>query len=90
MYEKPTSQSCFEKLFEKTNLNWKETHILPKKVSIDTSLGMFQYKILSNILFLNKLPSKFKKVSSPLHIFYSSNISKRFWNQLQDFVSQNL
>ena len=85
MYEKPTSQSYYEKLLETTNLNWKE--ILPRKVSIDTNLLMFQYKILNNILFLNKLLFKFKKVPSPLcsfcnsadetpDIFYTCNVTK--------------
>ena len=63
---------------------------------------MFQYKILNNILFLNKLLFKFKKVlpplcsfcnssdEMPLHIFYSCNITKRLWSELQYFVSQYL
>ena len=71
MYEKPTSQSYYEKLLETTNLNWKEIYILPRKVSIDTNLCMFQYKILNNILFLNKLLFKFEKVQSPLCSFCS-------------------
>ena len=83
-------------------MNWKEIYILPRKVSIDTLLRMFQYKILNNILFVNKLLFKFKKVRSPLcsfcnsavemplHIFYTCNITKRLWNELQYFVSQYL
>ena len=61
---------------------------------------MFQYKILNGILFLNKLLFKFRKVptplcsfcnfvdETPLHIFYTSNITKRLWNELQYFVFQ--
>ena len=102
MYEKPTSQSCFEKLLETTNLNWKEVYILPRKVSVDTNLRMFQYKISNNILFLNKLLLNLKKVPSPkcsfcnstdetsLNIVYTCNITKRLWNELQCFVSRNL
>ena len=51
------------------NLKWKEIYILPRKVSIDRNLRMFQYKILNNILFLNDLLFKFKKVQSPLCFF---------------------
>ena len=63
---------------------------------------MFQYKILNNILFLNKLFFKSKKVPSslrffcnsavetPLHIFCTCNITKRLLNELQYFVSQYL
>ena len=102
IYEKPTSQSYYEKLLETTNLNWKEIYILPRKVSVDTNLRMFQYKILNNILFLNKLLFKFEKVRSPLfsycnsadetpvHIFYTCNITKRLWNKLTYFVSRYL
>ena len=71
MYEKPTSQSSYEKLLE-TNLNWKEIYILPRKVSTDTNLRMFQYKILNNILFLNRLLFKSKKVQSPLWSFFAT------------------
>ena len=76
MYEKPTSQSSYEKLLE-TNLNWKEIYILPRKVSTDTNLRMFQYKILNNILFLNRLLFKSKKVQSPLWFFFATWWIKR-------------
>ena len=69
MYEKPTSQSYYEKLLEKSNLNWREIFILPRKVSIDTNFRMFQYKILNNISFLNKLLFKFENVQSSLSSF---------------------
>ena len=102
MYEKPTTQIYHEKLLKTTNLNWKEIYILPRKISIDSNLRMFQYKILNNILLLNKLLFKFKKVPSPLcsfcnsadetslHSFYTCNVTKRLWNELQHFVSQYL
>ena len=92
MYEKPTP-----KILESTNLNWNEIYILPRKVSIDTNLHVFQYTILNSILFLNKSLFKFKKVPSPLYSFCKSanetllhffcNIAKRLWNELQYFVS---
>ena len=102
MYEKPTSQSYYEKLLKTTNLNWKEIYILPRNVSIDTNLRMSQYNILNNILFLKKLLFKIKKVPSSLcsfcnfadetalHIFYTCNITKPLWNELRYFVSQYL
>ena len=63
---------------------------------------MLQYKILNNVLFLNKLLFKFKKVPSRVCSFYNSadetlldifqacNIRKQLWNKLQYFVSQYL
>ena len=84
-----------------TNLNWKKIYILLRKVFGDTNLYIFQFKILNNILCLNKLLFKFKKVpplcsfcnsadEMPLHTFYICNMTKRLWSKLQYFVSQNL
>ena len=38
-------------------------------VTIDTKLRIFQYKILNNILCVNKMLFKFRKVESPLCSF---------------------
>ena len=70
--KKPVSQSYFEKLLETTDLNWEGMYILPGNVSVDTNLCMFQYKILNNLLFLNKLLFKFKEFPSPLCSFCNS------------------
>ena len=42
---------------------------MPHRVTIGTNLLIFQYKILSNILYLNEKLFKFKIVSSPLCYF---------------------
>ena len=69
---------------------------MPHRVTIDTNLCIFQYKIFSNVLYLNEKRFKFKIVSSPLcsfstsenetliHLFYSCNQAKSFWSKLQD------
>ena len=71
-----TSKTYFTKLPWKITWNSKleleKICILPRKVSIDANLRMFQYKILNNILFLNKLPFRFKKDRSPLCSFCNS------------------
>ena len=52
---KPTSNIYFEKLFENTTLDWKKTYLSPYLATIiDTTLRSFQYKILNNVLILNK------------------------------------
>ena len=51
---KPTSNIYFEKLFEYTTLDWNKIYLSPRLATIDTTLRSFQYKILSNVLFLNK------------------------------------
>ena len=51
---KPTSNIYFKKLFENTTLDWSKIYLLPRLETIDTTLPLFQYKILNNVLFLNK------------------------------------
>ena len=52
--ELPTSQKYFCNIFLNLQVEWKKIYLLPSKVSNDTNLRMFQYKILNNILYLNK------------------------------------
>ena len=68
-YEKPTSQLYYERYFNKFDFDWKLTYLLSRMVTADTKLRVFQYKILNNILFMNKTLFKFRKVKSPLCFF---------------------
>ena len=52
--DKPTLNIYFEKLFESITLDWSKMYLLPRLATIDTTLYSFQYKILNNVLFLNK------------------------------------
>ena len=66
--------------------------MLPRIVS---RLRVFQYKLLSNVLFLNKIIFRFGKINSPLcsfskminetqlHIFYNYTEMKLLRNQLK-------
>ena len=49
-----TSRTYFEKTFPFYNFQWKDIYTLPRKVTINAYLRSFQYKILNNILYLNK------------------------------------
>ena len=63
---------------------------------------MFQYKVLHNTLYVNKMLFKFGKVISPrcsfcklheetiIHLFYDCSIVKRIWNQLKSILSNNI
>ena len=44
-------------------------YTLPRRVTINTNLRIFQYKVLHNILYLNKMLYKFGKKVSPLCSF---------------------
>ena len=63
---KPTSQTYFENLLSNFNLDCKSNYLLPRRVTLDANLRMFQYKLLNNGLYLNKMLFRFKKVDSPL------------------------
>ena len=54
-YTKPTSQHYFEKDFSKSNIDQKKIYILPRVVTVDNRIRVFQYKMLNNVLFLNKM-----------------------------------
>ena len=94
IYSKPTSQLYYENSFE-TLFEWKNIYLLPRKITLDTTLRVFQYKILNNILYLNKMLFRFEKVSSPLcsfckaeeetatHLFYYCHLTQSLWNQLR-------
>ena len=73
--------------------------MLPRIVRKDSRLQVFQYKLLNNVLYLNKMLSKFGKIDSPvhafckmieetpLHLFYNCIKTKLLWDQLKDFIS---
>ena len=63
-------------------------------VTLDSYSRSFQYKILNNVLYLNKKLFTFRKSTSPLcpfcklsdetvlHLFYECNIILNLWNEL--------
>ena len=99
---KPTAQDYFENLFETSQFNWKKKNFLIHNTTLDTKARMFQYKVLHNILYANKMLFKFGKVTSPrcsfcklhdetiMHLFYKCLIVKELWNQLKSILSNNI
>ena len=51
---KPSSNICFENLFNYDDIDWTAIYMLPRLVTYNTYMRSFQYKILNNILYLNK------------------------------------
>ena len=66
--EIPTSQKYFIRPFPNLECDWKDICLLPHKVTIDTTLLIFQYKLLSSILYLNKHLFMFRKII--LHLLF--------------------
>ena len=66
---------------------------MPRK-TVDTFTRMFQYKIINNVLYINKMLFIFKNVDTPLcpfckskdetplHLFYDCIVTQCLWKQL--------
>ena len=79
---KPTSSIYLEKLFENTSLDWNKIYLSTRLATTDTTLHSFQYKILHDVLFLNKKLYTFGITNTalccfcntveetPIHIFF--------------------
>ena len=76
-----TAQDYFEHLFEASQFNWVQIYFLNRNTTLDTKTDMFQYKVLHNILYANKMLLRFGKVTCPcsfcklhdetiMHLFY--------------------
>ena len=61
----PTLQKTIEKLLDNYEVNQRQSYLIPQNVIIDTSLRIFQYKILNNILYLNERLSKIDLTMAP-------------------------
>ena len=98
----PTAQRTIEAALQSTDINWPKVYMIPQKVTIDTTLRIFQFKILNNILYLNKRISKFDLNVSPLcslcdqhpedilHLFCKCAKPQDLWNSLASVLVENL
>ena len=91
---KPSSNIDFENLFRDYNIDWTTIYTLPRLITNNTYMRSFQYKILNNVLFLNKKLHTFGIKPSPLcsfcnlydetpyHMFYECDCVKCLWSDL--------
>ena len=82
-------------MFDANNLDWTKIFILPRVTTYNTYLCSFQYKILHNILFLNKKLYLCGLTKGPpcsycntyderqVHSFCECNSTKHVWLQLK-------
>ena len=70
----PTLQKYLEKKFNDLSLDWKETYMTPRIASRNNYMRCFQYKVLNNVLFLNKKLFLFKKSNSPFVLFVNKKM----------------
>ena len=98
----PTSQKYFDHLFPNIEVPWKEIYLTARKATANSYLRCFSYKIINNVLCLNKKLFQFGKTQSPLccfchtevettlHIFHKCSATKILWNQLLLFFETDL
>ena len=101
-YDKPTCQSYHEKKFDDYDFNWKLTYRIPRIATLETKSRIFQYKLLNNVLYLNKKQSQFGIIfqskcsfcelydETPLHIFYKCTYAQNLWNRLRLYLLEKV
>ena len=50
----PTSQRFFDNLFPNIELPWTEIYLTVRKATANSYLRCFNYKIINNVIYLNK------------------------------------
>ena len=98
---KPSSNIYFENLYNDYNIDWTAIYMLPR-LTYNTYMRSFQYKILNNVLSLNKKLHTFGKKPSPLcsfcnlydetpcYIFYECDCVKCLRSELVQCFQNNL
>ena len=98
----PTSQKYFDNLFSNVELPWEEIYLNARKVTANSHLHSFNYKIINNVLYMNEKLFQFGKTQSPLcsfyhseaetalHVFHKCSVTKTLWNQLSLFFETDL
>ena len=93
----PTSQKYLNELLKTDSFDWIQIYLLPLLVTLDSYSRSFPYKILNNVLYLNKKLFTFRRWTSPLcpfgklsdetvlHLFQECNIVLNLWNELDLF-----
>ena len=107
IYKKATAQQNIETKLRSVasqtiNLDWKIIYMLPRKTVISTSIRMFQYRLLNNILYSNKCLYKMKLVESPhcsqcrtvdenpFHFFSACPVTLQIWEELKKGLSPEI
>ena len=92
----------FENIFPDTSMKWRDAYILPRLVTINSTVRMFHCKILNNVLFLNQQLFLFGLVTSTLcsfciqvyetviHIFAGCSATKKVWKTLIHYFRNTL
>ena len=90
----PTSQTSLQKLLCRQDLDWASIYMIPRMVTVESKLRIFQYKVLNNILYLNDRLFKMGIVQTPwcslckqeketvIHLLSRCNVTRQLWCSL--------
>ena len=96
--KKSALQNTVLNMLNLSEIDWKGVYLIPRKVIIETSLRVFQYKILINFLYLNNILHKFGFADSLLcslfakepktikHLFCYCTNTQKLWKSLQRWL----
>ena len=86
------SQDYFEKHFSQSHIDWKKNSILPRVVTVDNRIRVFQERMLFKFGIVSRSLCSFcnSEEETPFHIFHNCTHTKNPWNQLQTFINENL
>ena len=99
---KPTSQAYFENVFMGHVFQWDKIYILPRIVTTDSRIRIFQYKMLHNVLYRNKKLFELNKINYPecsfckceeettIHLFHICRKTQVLWTQLTSHLNRHL
>ena len=95
-----SAQKRFQDQFPDVQFDWNEIYSLSFKLSLETKIREFQYKVLNNIVFTNEKLFKIKMIDSPQytfckneiesleHLFYNCQITRSFWVALRSWLME--
>ena len=89
-------------MFSDIPIKWRDVYILPRLVTINSTLRMFHYKVFNNVLCLNKQVFRFGLITSKLcsfcnqvdktviRIFAECSATKKIWKKLINYFRNTL
>ena len=101
-YEKSASQDYHEEKFDEYNFNWRLIYRIPRIATLETKICIFQYKLLNNVLYLNKNLYRFGIMSrpkcsvcelydeTPQNLFYECTYAQNLWNHFRSNLSEKV
>ena len=97
-----TSHTKWEEILEEEQVDWNFHHLLPFKVTLETKLQIFQFKILHRILITNSKLLLFKlrlnnrctfceiNKETISHLFWECHHVKSIWLQVEDLINEKI